>query len=148
MQQYPPSIAAQVKGVSYMLNKVISTFSKGKFVQELSCTINTFDGISDAEAAANAAAREARVSSTSQAPNQSGTSTSANTGFVQADDATGVDEAVAYQAALNEADAADAFYNGAPVGQITAPTDTGSQVVNDDAVNSDYLTQLEESGRE
>lgn len=148
MQQYPPSIAAQVKGVSYMLNKVTSTFSKGKFVQELNCTINTFDGISDAEAAANSAAREARVSSTSQSPNQSGTSTSANTGFVQADDATGVDEAIAYQDALNEADAADAFYNGSPVGEITSPTGTGTEVVNDDAVSSDYLTQLEESGRE
>jgi hypothetical protein len=147
MQQYPPAIASQVKGVSYMLNKVNSTFSKGKFIQELECTINTFDGISDAEASAGTAAREARVAATSAAPSNNGTSTSANTGFVQ-DDVTGVDDAVAQQAAINQAAAMDVFYDAGPANQITAPTSNGTEVVNDDAVNTALVPTVEESGRE
>lgn len=42
--QYPPEIASQIKGVSYMVQTVNSTFSGGKFVQDLDLIINTFPG--------------------------------------------------------------------------------------------------------
>ena len=40
--KYPKSVSSQIKGVSYMLTEVVSTFSKGKFTQELDCVINQF----------------------------------------------------------------------------------------------------------
>jgi hypothetical protein len=45
--KYPKEVASQIKGVSYMLVEVISTFSKGKFTQELDCVINQFPGITN-----------------------------------------------------------------------------------------------------
>ena len=45
--KYPKEVASQVKGVSYMLTEVISTFSKGKFTQELDCVINQFPDITN-----------------------------------------------------------------------------------------------------
>jgi hypothetical protein len=40
---YPKEIRNIVKGVSYMVTQVQHSFSKGKFTQELSCNINTFN---------------------------------------------------------------------------------------------------------
>ena len=56
---YPNEIQAQIDarggGVSYMVTKVNSSFSKGKFEQELECNINTF-GAGATATASNAAA--------------------------------------------------------------------------------------------
>lgn len=147
MQQYPPGIAKKVKGVSYMLKSVTSTFSKGKFIQELDCNINTFAGASDDEVSAVSGARPAKATTTTKAPNKTGTGTSNNTNMVQ-DDVTGLEEAYNQQAAMNEGAAADAFYDMGPATQITAPTEDGTQVNNDDAVNNNYTQPVEESGRE
>ena len=43
--KYPKSIKSIVKGVSYQVLEVVSSFSKGKFVQDLSCAINTFPDV-------------------------------------------------------------------------------------------------------
>jgi hypothetical protein len=40
---YPKEIRNMVKGVSYHVREVQHTFSKGKFTQELTCNINTFN---------------------------------------------------------------------------------------------------------
>jgi len=40
--RYPAEIEEQIKGVSYKIITIDSTFSEGKFTQELSCAINTF----------------------------------------------------------------------------------------------------------
>jgi hypothetical protein len=40
--RYPTAIEEQIKGVSYKVITIDSTFSDGKFTQELSCAINTF----------------------------------------------------------------------------------------------------------
>jgi hypothetical protein len=57
---YPADIQKELDsrggGVSYMVTTVVSTFSKGKFEQELACNINTF-GNRSASAAAAAAGR-------------------------------------------------------------------------------------------
>ena len=45
--RYPKEVASQIKGVSYMLVEVISSFSKGKFTQELDCVINQFSDITN-----------------------------------------------------------------------------------------------------
>lgn len=42
--EYPDDIAKLVKGVSYMVRAVTSTFSGGSFKQTLECMINTFSG--------------------------------------------------------------------------------------------------------
>lgn len=44
--QYPESIAKEIKGVSYMVIKVASTFANGRFTQDLDLVINTFPGTS------------------------------------------------------------------------------------------------------
>jgi hypothetical protein len=58
--KYPKEIASQVKGVSYMLVEVISSFSKGKFTQELDCVINQFSDITN-KSDKNAAGRPSNV---------------------------------------------------------------------------------------
>lgn len=42
---YPPEIAKKVKGISYIVVTVDSTFSKGKFTQVLDLNINTFPNV-------------------------------------------------------------------------------------------------------
>ena len=55
---YPADIQKELEsrggGVSYMVTTVVSTFSKGKFEQELSCSINTFGNQSASAATATA----------------------------------------------------------------------------------------------
>ena len=43
---YPKQVRDIVKGVSYLVTQVQHTFSKGKFTQELTCKINTFNNFS------------------------------------------------------------------------------------------------------
>ena len=40
--RYPAALESTIKGVSYKIITIDSTFSEGKFIQELSCAINTF----------------------------------------------------------------------------------------------------------
>lgn len=47
--RYPPKIQGLVKGVSYMVKSVISTFSGGVFKQDLQLLINTFPGVATEE---------------------------------------------------------------------------------------------------
>ena len=42
--KYPDSIAKQIKGVSYMVTQVASSFNNGRFAQDLDLVINTFPG--------------------------------------------------------------------------------------------------------
>lgn len=58
--RYPKEVSSQIKGVSYMLVEVISTFSKGKFTQELDCVINQFPGITN-KSDKNAAGRPSNI---------------------------------------------------------------------------------------
>ncbi len=51
---YPKQVRNIVKGVSYMVREVDSSFSRGRFTQELTCNINTFPGFDNK--ATNAAA--------------------------------------------------------------------------------------------
>jgi len=60
--EYPAAIQKQLDarggGVSYMVRTVVSTFSKGKFEQELTCNINTFGNETADAASATAAGRD------------------------------------------------------------------------------------------
>lgn len=58
--KYPKPVASLIKGISYMLVEVTSSFSKGKFTQELDCVINTFSGVTD-DVNKNAGGRPATV---------------------------------------------------------------------------------------
>jgi len=136
MQQYPPTIAKVVKGVSYQVKVVHSTFSKGKFSQELDLMINTFEGLTEEQASGRSngdgsydIAENKRFAAYTQAPNNTGTGTSANPGLVPYDEFEGVDEAIAKQAALNQAAAHDAFYDIGSADQQTSPTG-GSSIAN------------------
>ena len=105
---YPAAVASHVHGVSYKLITAESTFSKGKFVQELFATINSFPNATanadqnnrEKSTGASTTGKDVRISSQqagsidSQNPNGTSTGT---TGLMQ-DDVTGVDEAVARQA--------------------------------------------------
>ena len=81
--RYPDAIQKELDsrggGVSYMVRTVVSTFSKGKFEQELTCNINTFgDDQADAKDAA-AAGRENQTDAETARLNRSGTSSAAPT---------------------------------------------------------------------
>jgi hypothetical protein len=93
---YPKEIQNLVKGVSYMVREVQHTFSKGKFTQELTCNINTFNNYRSGvdsnpnravESASNAnssnqAQGDVRTSKTQAGGNsESSAPTSGNTGF-------------------------------------------------------------------
>jgi len=73
--KYPEDISKLVKGVSYMVYKVTSSFASGKFTQTLECTINTFgDPGSKTQESANR-------QSTGQS--EGSNSTTGNTGLVK-----------------------------------------------------------------
>jgi len=40
--RYPAELEKVIKGVSYKIITIDSTFAEGKFTQQLSCAINTF----------------------------------------------------------------------------------------------------------
>lgn len=96
--KYPESVQKAIDkrggGVSFMVKQVISTFAKGKFEQELSCSLNTFSdpgpdkktqdqGREDTNQSAAETARLNR-SGTGSAPTPDGTGTTTSTGFIQA----------------------------------------------------------------
>lgn len=90
--QYPESIKKLVNGVSFWVRNVDATFSKGKFTQEITCSINTFGP--DENAWSNASnnttnsenqredTREAE-GRTGSSPSESGNGTTSNTGLLQ-----------------------------------------------------------------
>lgn len=71
---YPESISKLVKGVSYQVVTVDSSFSNGKFTQVLTCTINTFGDVGGEAGAGR---------QTNTGPNESNSSTTNNTGLLR-----------------------------------------------------------------
>lgn len=69
---YPQSISKLVKGISYQVITVDSTFSSGKFSQVLTCNINTFGDVTGEEGTG----REQNTG-----PNSSNTGTTSSTGL-------------------------------------------------------------------
>jgi hypothetical protein len=71
--EYPAAIQKQLDdrggGVSYMVRTVVSTFSKGKFEQDLTCGINTFANNQIDAAAAAAAGRNQNLEAAAAARN-------------------------------------------------------------------------------
>lgn len=106
--KYPSSI--NIKGVSYMVNTVTSTMSKGKFTQDLECVINTFPGATNTAAASNRESNSAPTTGdvrtgstqggTTGTQSSSGQNSTSGSGYV-GEDFTGVDEAVARQTQIN-----------------------------------------------
>lgn len=113
--KYPESISKLVKGVSYLLIKVESTFSNGKFNQVLHCRINTFgDATTDTG--------DNRPTGT----NSAGTSTTSSTGLRSDNPASG-----------------NAAVSGAGVTNNNQPNNQqqgSNNVANDDAAIIDYNT--------
>ena len=56
--KYPDDIKDKIKGIAYMLYEVVSRFSKGKFEQDMTGTIATFDSAKASEQAANPMSRD------------------------------------------------------------------------------------------
>jgi hypothetical protein len=86
--KYPAAVTAEIKkrggGVSYMVLSCASTFSKGKFEQELTCVINTFPGLDDTKSDEAAAGRQSAANDDAAVDaqfnsNRSGVGTSAST---------------------------------------------------------------------
>ena len=151
--KYPGSVQADIDkrggGVSYRLLSCTSSFSNGQFIQDLEAVINTFGNAGTSKTATDDSGRAANATkSNTQTTNKSGTASSGNgTGFQQADDATGVDDQVAYIQTLNATDQADAFYNNTKTVQVE-----GLPVQDDDAGSSltdaEIANLFDEGGRE
>jgi hypothetical protein len=56
--KYPDSIKDKIEGIAYMLYDVVSRFNKGKFEQDLTGTIGSFDSAKAANQAANPMSRD------------------------------------------------------------------------------------------
>ena len=67
---YPDELKTKIKGVSYMLTQVVSSFSKGKFVQSLKGVVPPFANQKKPEAAKPTGSTSAAAATTSD-PNQS-----------------------------------------------------------------------------
>lgn len=61
--KYPPNVAKLIKGISYQVTSVDSTFSNGTFKQKLECIINDF---SQSDQPADGAGREPAANQTTQ----------------------------------------------------------------------------------
>lgn len=149
--KYPAAVTAELKkrggGVSYMVLTCTSTFSKGKFEQELVCNINTFpdavDSASDATAAGRQSAAEDDAAVDSQyGSNRSGAGTSPTT--ENGASTTG-------NTTEGEPDTSEdlaSYNNGLPTDQQTVNTENGP-VQDDDA--SSVTTKIDwydDGGRE
>ena len=96
--KYPDDIKDKIKGIAYMLYEVVSRFSKGKFEQDMTGTIATFDSAKPAKAseqAANPMSRDPAQRAAAAAGNQSQAETnrlnrSSNTSVPTTADGTGV----------------------------------------------------------
>jgi hypothetical protein len=148
--QYPASIQKELDsrggGVSYMVLSVVSSFSKGKFEQELTCTINTFPDVTASENAAAAArenqsdaetARLNRSGAGSSAPTANGSATTSSTNSVN-NVQDPAQAAQALQASLPASvnslnNVVDPAQRAMQNQTITVPTITGGQVQDDDA---------------
>ena len=147
---YPASVKSgpnAIKGVSYQVRECESVFKGGKFTQTLQLNINTMpDAVDAAEAAAAARATSNTTNNTSSSDVRTGTTqagtsptpgsnnnnSSSNTGLQQ-DDATGVDAAVAANAAADaETPQTGTTTSGSiPTGNANNPT-----VADDDTVGN------------
>jgi hypothetical protein len=149
--KYPKAVQKEIDsrggGVSYMVRTVVSTFSKGKFEQELTCNINTFADVPNDSATAAAgreatdqtAAEDARLnrSGSGAAPTTDGSASTGSSNNVQ-------DPAQAAQALNSEVDSSitssvnslnnviDPAQRAMQNKTITVPTTSG-QVQDDDA---------------
>lgn len=146
--KYPKSIAKQIKGVSYQVISVTSSFSKGKFTQELDCRINTFPDVKDTSESNRTTTNTANSRNDSQPNTASDSNTptgGGSTGFPPDTEFGDLDGAILKQQGNSTLKTLPTEASGA---QETAPTSDGKQVQTDDAVNSNYIQQWEESGRE
>ena len=150
--KYPGDVQAEIDkrggGVSYMVLSCTSTFSNGQFIQDLEANINTFGDPKTSKKSGDAGRDPTTSKPNVQTTNKTGTASSGKgTGFQQGDDATGVDDQVAYQSALSAADQADAFYNNTKTVQVE-----GFPVQDDDAGSSlsdaEISNLFDEGGRE
>jgi hypothetical protein len=151
--KYPAEVTKELNsrggGVSYMVLTCASTFSKGKFEQELVCNINTFPDSTDSKSDEKAAGRPSNVEEnvfdpTGNGDNRSGSGTSASTENGSSTTGNDIDD--------SEEDYGDDFedYNDDdfPTDQQTIDTEFGP-VQDDDAANfNDSIFLTDEDGRE
>ena len=96
--KYPDHLKDKIKGIAYMLYEVVSRFSKGKFEQDMTGTIASYDSAKPAKAseqAANPMSRDPAQRAAAAAGNQSQAETnrlnrSSNTSVPTTADGTGV----------------------------------------------------------
>lgn len=153
--KYPASVEKDIKsrggGVSYMVRNITHTFSKGKFIQDLECVINTFDGVKDDDVKSGAgrpitsenqsSAESARLSRGSQtsAPSSNDDTTS-GTGFTSVDESTPNNDS-----SLSSEPTDNSTQQTSPTGG--ASSGTNREVADDDASGASTSSSAE-GGRE
>ena len=147
---YPAGVMEEIKkrggGVSYMVLTCTSTFSKGKFEQELISVINTFPDVSDSKSDTAAAGRPSNVEESvfdptgnngnrtgagTSAPTENGASTTSNTPENEPDPSENLGN----------------YSSNLPTDQQTVPTKNGP-VQDDDAAKDTEEQFQDEGGRE
>jgi hypothetical protein len=134
--KYPKKIKNLVKGVSYMVLEVVSSFSKGRFTQDLTCAINTFGDVKDDEKDAPRATDNASATreNNSSAPTSAGSQQVAGSGEPTTGLVSDPETTTAEGAPTSSGESAPSQATpDSGKNQITAPTGTGAVVADDDA---------------
>jgi hypothetical protein len=148
--KYPPDVTAEIAkrggGVSYRVTTCTSTFSKGKFEQELICTINTFPDASASKSDAADAGRQSNIEESVFDPtgnngNRSGTNSNPTTenGSVVSDNTDTNDKQDSNENLGN-------YSGNTPTNQQTIETENGP--VQDDDAAKDTEIPYDDGGRE
>jgi len=80
--EYPDNVADSIVGVSYRLVTITSSFSEGKFTQDLEAVINTFPDSDSGSSSADANRTEENNQSRSGGPTDSGNGNTGNDGLL------------------------------------------------------------------
>ena len=149
--KYPPAVTKEINsrggGVSYKLTTCTSTFSKGKFEQELICNINTFPDASDSKSDTAAAGRQSNIEENVFDPTgNNGNRTGNNSNPTTSDGAVTNDNTDTND--QQDSDQNLGNYSGnLPTNQQTVLTKNGP-VQDDDAAKDTENNNQDEGGRE
>lgn len=155
--QYPQDVANKIKGVVFMVIRVESTFSKGKFTQVLYCTIKEFPASQTVQDDTGRPASSISQKSTDIRPGNTdssssgntptpsaGNNTSGNTGYTTDKPIADSTSTTAQQDQINQAAEFDAFYNYGPPKNTTQTSTIATlngPVADDDSVPASGQTQ-------
>ena len=147
--KYPADVTAEIKkrggGVSYQVNTCTSTFNRGKFEQELECTINTFPADTPTASESAAAGRQSAAEDDAAVDSQYNSNRSgAGTNPTTANGSSTSNSTSPDQQQETSSDGLGNYSGNTPTNQQTVPAKNGP--VQDDDASKDTPSNKSVSG--